>query len=30
LDPNKAISAVGLIDAAIVLGELEGGSDAET
>lgn len=24
LDPNKAISAVGVIDAAIVLGELEG------
>jgi hypothetical protein len=30
LDPNKAISAVGLMDAAIVLGELEGGPDAET
>ena len=29
LDPNKAISAVGLIDAAIVLGELDGGPDAE-
>jgi hypothetical protein len=29
LDPNKAISAVGLMDAAIVLGELEGGPDAE-
>ncbi len=29
LDPSKAISAVGLIDAAIVLGELEGGTDAE-
>ncbi len=29
LDPNKAISAVGLMDAAIVLGELEGGTDAE-
>jgi hypothetical protein len=29
LDPNKAISAVGLMDAAIVLGELEGRSDAE-
>ncbi len=29
MDPNKAISAVGLMDAAIVLGELEGRSDAE-
>jgi len=29
LDPNKAISAVGLMDAAIVLGELEGRSDGE-
>jgi hypothetical protein len=29
LDPNKAISALGLSDAAIVLGELEGLPDAE-
>jgi hypothetical protein len=29
LDPNEAISALGLSDAAIVLGELEGRSDGE-
>jgi hypothetical protein len=28
-DPNKAISAVGVWDAASLLGQLEGGADAE-